>query len=69
MDFTFKEKLIIKSYFIGIPSTVVEATAEYREEEDEIGEFISEMCFDYGRCDRKLLTKKALVAFCPRGKE
>jgi len=26
------------------------------------------MCFDYGRCDRKLLTKKALVAFCPRGK-
>ena len=29
-----------------------EATAEYREEEDEIGEFISEMCFDYGRCDR-----------------
>ena len=32
-----------------------EAAAEYREEEDEIGEFISEMCFDYGRCDRKLL--------------
>lgn len=22
---------------------------------DEIGEVISEMCFDYGRCDRKLL--------------
>jgi phage/plasmid-associated DNA primase len=40
---------------MGIPSTVVEATAEYRKEEDEIGEFISERCFDYGRCDRKLL--------------
>jgi hypothetical protein len=32
-----------------------EATAEYREGGDEIGEFISEMCFDYGRCDRALL--------------
>ena len=26
------------------------------------------MCFDYGRCDENSLTKKALVAFCPRGK-
>ena len=38
MDFTFKENLIIKATIIGIPSTVVEATAEYREEEDEIGQ-------------------------------
>jgi hypothetical protein len=42
-----------------MPSKVVEATAEYREEEDEIGEFISEMCFDYGRSNRKPPTKKA----------
>ena len=59
MGFTFKENLIIQSYFIGIPSKVVEATAEYREEEDEIGEFISEMCFGLRSIQQKTAYKES----------
>lgn len=40
---------------LGTPQTVIEATAEYREEEDEIGEFISERCVREGRVDRSQL--------------
>lgn len=40
---------------LGTPSVVIEATDEYREEEDEIGEFIAEVCTPGGRVDRKQL--------------
>jgi putative DNA primase/helicase len=42
---------------LGTPSTVVEATAEYREEEDEIGEFLTDCCYRGGRVERKALYK------------
>ena len=37
------------------PRVVVEATAEYREEEDEIGEFLTQTCFQGGRVERAAL--------------
>jgi putative DNA primase/helicase len=37
---------------LGTPPTVAEATAEYREEEDEIGEFIAERCVPGGKVER-----------------
>jgi len=40
---------------LGTPSTVVEATAEYREQEDEIGEFIGERCSSGGQVERSEL--------------
>ena len=40
---------------LGTPKVVLDATAEYREEEDEVGEFISETCLLEGRIDRKVL--------------
>jgi putative DNA primase/helicase len=39
---------------LGTPSTVVEATAEYRVEEDEIGEFLAG-CYQGGRVERSSL--------------
>ncbi len=42
---------------LGMPDIVLNATAEYREEEDELGEFISEMCLleKEGLIERKVL--------------
>jgi putative DNA primase/helicase len=40
---------------LGTPSTVVEATAEYREEEDEIGGFLSQCCYQGGKVERGAL--------------
>src|SRR5207249_5697398 len=40
---------------LGTPKVVLDATAEYREEEDELGEFISEVCLLEGCIERKLL--------------
>jgi putative DNA primase/helicase len=40
---------------LGTPPTVSEATAEYREEEDEIGEFIAEKCSSSGQIERSEL--------------
>src|SRR5207248_1516364 len=40
---------------LGTPKVVLDATAEYREEEDELGEFISETCVLKGSIERKLL--------------
>jgi putative DNA primase/helicase len=37
---------------LGTPATVIEATTEYREEEDEIGEFIGEKCTCAGQVER-----------------
>jgi hypothetical protein len=52
MGFTSKENLIIKLH-IGLPSTVVEATAGIERKRTN-RRSVSEMCFDYGRCDRNL---------------
>jgi hypothetical protein len=38
---------------IGLPSPVVEATAGIEKKRTN-RRSVSEMCFDYGRCDRKL---------------
>jgi hypothetical protein len=59
MGFTFKENLIIKATSWEYRARLLKRRQSI-EEEDEIGEFISEMCFDYGRSNRKPLTKKAL---------
>ena len=40
---------------LGIPCAVIDATEEYREEEDEIGEFIAEMCVSEGQIERNAL--------------
>lgn len=40
---------------LGTPATVIEATAEYREEEDEIGEFVAEKCTCAGQVERSEL--------------
>jgi putative DNA primase/helicase len=40
---------------LGIPNAVIDATIEYREEEDEIGEFIAEMCISGGQVERSAL--------------
>ncbi len=40
---------------LGTPATVIEATTEYREEEDEIGEFITEKCTCAGQVERSEL--------------
>jgi len=40
---------------LGTPPAVIEATAEYREEEDEIGEFLSECCYQGGKVERSAL--------------
>jgi len=40
------------------PSVVLEATAEYREEEDEIGEFITEICVCNGQVERSKLYER-----------
>ena len=37
------------------PQVVVDATAEYREEEDVIGEFLTDCCYQGGRAERKSL--------------
>jgi putative DNA primase/helicase len=37
---------------LGSARVVEEATADYREEEDELGEFLSEMCLLQGRIER-----------------
>ncbi|MEY2502274.1 MAG: putative primase/helicase [Verrucomicrobiota bacterium] len=37
---------------LGSARVVEEATADYREEEDELGEFLSEMCLPQGRIER-----------------
>ena len=44
-----------KATGLGTPKVVLDATAEYREEEDELGEFISETCLLKGRIERKVL--------------
>jgi putative DNA primase/helicase len=40
---------------LGTPRIVIDATAEYREEEDEIGEFIAECCVREGKVERSKL--------------
>jgi putative DNA primase/helicase len=40
---------------LGTPCAVIDATEEYREEEDEIGEFIAEMCVSGGQVERSAL--------------
>ena len=40
---------------LGVPPVVVEATAEYREEEDEIGEFLAQRCYQGGQVERSVL--------------
>ena len=40
---------------LGMPEIVRNATAEYREEEDELGEFISEVCLLEESIERKVL--------------
>jgi putative DNA primase/helicase len=40
---------------LGTPCAVIDATEEYREEEDEIGEFIGEMCVSGGQVERNAL--------------
>ena len=37
------------------PQMVIEATSEYREEEDEIGEFLAQCCYQGGRVERAAL--------------
>jgi putative DNA primase/helicase len=44
-----------QNHGLGIPATVIEATTEYREEEDEIGEFIAEKCTCGGQVERSEL--------------
>lgn len=43
-----------------IPQTVIDATAEYREEEDEIGEFLAQCCYLAGKVERTALHNKYL---------
>jgi putative DNA primase/helicase len=42
---------------LGEVRAVVEATASYREDEDELGEFINEVCWEEGEIERKDLYK------------
>ena len=37
---------------LGVPTSVTQATCEYREEEDVIGEFVAERCVCEGRVER-----------------
>jgi putative DNA primase/helicase len=46
---------------LGVPRTVAEATEEYREEEDEIGEFLSQCCCLGGRVERAALYSECLT--------
>ena len=43
------------------PQTVVEATAEYREDEDEIGEFLNQCCYLGGKAERTALYNEYLA--------
>jgi putative DNA primase/helicase len=45
---------------LGTPQVVAQATAEYREEEDEIGEFLSG-CYQGGKVERTALYSQYLV--------
>jgi putative DNA primase/helicase len=40
---------------LGTPRVVIEATAEYREEEDEIGECLAQTCLQGGKVERTVL--------------
>lgn len=44
-----------------------EATADYREDEDELGEFIDEMCWEQGEVDRSALYKAYTIWAQNRG--
>jgi putative DNA primase/helicase len=41
------------------PHVVVEATAEYRDGEDEIGEFLTQTCFQRGKVERTALCRRS----------
>jgi putative DNA primase/helicase len=45
---------------LDAPRIVIEATAEYREEEDEIGEFLAQTCFQGGKVERTALYSQYL---------
>jgi putative DNA primase/helicase len=52
---------------LGTPPAVLEATAEYREEEDEIGEFLSQCCYQGGKVERSALHAEYLSWADSRG--
>jgi putative DNA primase/helicase len=45
---------------LGTPQTVIDATAEYREKEDEIGEFLAQTCYQGGKVERTALYSQYL---------
>jgi putative DNA primase/helicase len=52
---------------LGEARAVVEATTSYREDEDELGEFINEMCWEEGEVERKALYRTFKVWAEDRG--
>jgi putative DNA primase/helicase len=57
LNWAIKGCLEWQKHGLGDARAVVEATADYREDEDELGEFIDEMCCEQGEVERTALYK------------
>jgi putative DNA primase/helicase len=67
LNWAIKGCLEWQQHGLGEARAVIEATADYREDEDELGEFIDEMCWQQGEVERTALYQSYVVWAGARG--